>query len=193
MRPWWKLGAIAVGAAVLAVGAGPLLARREAAPSGQAAAEGSDEQAAEIARLKDEIERLKGLVPDQAHVMKDVAYHFSNLWFAGQAHNWPLARFYLDETRSHLRWAVRIRPTRRTAAGDVDLGGILDGLDRSLLMRIRQGIEDQDVAAFAKAYTDTLAGCMACHLAAEKPYLRLRVPEAPEGRLIEFSPTAPGR
>ena len=193
MNPWETLRAIAMGAVMLALSGGPLLAGGVAAPSGLAAAEEAGEPAAEIARLKDEVERLKGLLPDQAHAMKDVAYHFSNLWFAGQAHNWPLARFYLDETRSHLRWAVRIRPTRRTAAGDLDLGSILDGLDRSLLTRLRKGIEDQDLAAFAKAYTDTLAGCMACHLAAEKPYLRLRVPEAPEARLIEFSATVPGR
>lgn len=65
--------------------------------------------------------------------MKDIAYHFSNLWFAGGAQNWPLAGFYLNETRSHLRWAVRVRPVRRTSTGEVDLRPILDGFDRSLL------------------------------------------------------------
>ena len=41
----------------------------------------------EVAQLRAEIERLKGLVPDQAHAMKDVGYHFANLWFAGQKAN----------------------------------------------------------------------------------------------------------
>ncbi len=31
--------------------------------------------------------------------------------------NWPLANYYLDETLSHLRWAVRIHPVRKTKAG----------------------------------------------------------------------------
>ena len=35
--------------------------------------------------------------------MMDVDYHFANLWFAGQSKNWPLAQFYLNETRAHLR------------------------------------------------------------------------------------------
>jgi hypothetical protein len=147
------------------------------------------DQSAEIAALKAEIERLKGMVPDQSHVMKDVAYHFSNLWFAGKAQNWPLAAFYLGETRSHLRWAVRVRPTRRTAAGDIDLAGILDGLDRSSLAALQKTIEAKDAAAFATAYTDTLTGCYACHQASEKPYLRPHVPDAPEGRMIELVPT----
>src|SRR5262245_45174971 len=88
----------------------------------------SADPAAEIARLKEEIERLKGMVPDQSHVMKDVAYHFSNLWFAGQARNWPLAAFYVNETRSHLRWAVRVRPLRQTTAGPVSQRTTLAGM-----------------------------------------------------------------
>jgi hypothetical protein len=48
------------------------------------------EWSAEVAALKAEIARLKGIVPDQSHAMKDVAYHFANLWFAAQKQNWPL-------------------------------------------------------------------------------------------------------
>jgi hypothetical protein len=153
---------------------------------------GMSDQAAEINRLKDEIERLKGMVPDQSHVMKDVAYHFSNLWFAGEAKNWPLAAFYLDETRSHLKWAVRVRPVRQTSAGQVDLRSILDGLDRSLLPILQKTVEARDPGAFSKAYQDMLTGCYACHQASEKPYLRPRVPEAPEGRMIDFVPAPSG-
>ena len=32
-----------------------------------------------------EVERLKTLVPSQSHGMADVGYHWTNLWFAGQA------------------------------------------------------------------------------------------------------------
>src|SRR6185369_13558026 len=78
--------------------------------------------------LPAEVERLKAVVPDQSHAMADVGYHFANLWFAGNKKNWPLAKFYLDETRSHLKWAVRIIPVRKTKAGDVDLRGILEAV-----------------------------------------------------------------
>ncbi len=60
------------------------------------------------ARLK----AIEDLIPDQAHIMADVADHFTNLWFAGKSENWPLADFYLGETRSHLHWAVRRIPVR---------------------------------------------------------------------------------
>ena len=73
-----------------------------------------------ITALELEVNRLKGLLPDQSHAMKDVAYHFANLWFAGEKKNWPLADFYWSETRSHLRWAVRIIPGAQESRGTGD-------------------------------------------------------------------------
>ncbi len=181
---------VVLGVVSVVIGAVVGPAGRVAEPAEPA---GAGDQAAEISRLKDEIERLKGMVPDQSHVMKDVAYHFSNLWFAGQAQNWPLAAFYLNETRSHLRWAVRVRPVRQTAAGQVDLRSILDGIDRSLLTNLQKTVDARDPAAFSKAYREMLTGCYACHQASEKPYLRPHVPEAPEGRMIDFAPASSGQ
>ena len=144
----------------------------------------------EIAALRAEIEQLKGKVPDQSHAMKDVGYHFANLWFAGQKRNWPLAKFYLDETRSHLKWAVRIIPVRKTKAGEVELRGILEAVDNTMLSELEKTIEKQDVKMFADTYKQTIEGCYSCHQASEKPYLRPQIPEQPEARIINFDPEA---
>lgn len=69
-------------------------------------------QAPDLAALAAEIVRMKDHLPDQAHVMQDVGYLFGNLWFAGQSQHGDLAHFYWSETRSHLRWAVRVIPIR---------------------------------------------------------------------------------
>jgi len=150
----------------------------------------ADEPAAEITRLKAEIEQLKGRLPSQSHAMMDVGYHFTNLWFAGQHKHWSLAQFYLDETRSHLRWSVRIIPVRRTKGGEVDLRGLLEAVDRTGLAAGAKAINEQDSASFATGYRQTLEGCYTCHKAAEKPYLRPRIPEMPEARIINFDPAA---
>src|SRR5713226_8862706 len=155
----------------------------------QVAAQESSHEA-EIAKLRAELEQLKARLPDQSHVMKDVGYHFANLWFAAQARNWPLATFYMDETRSHLRWAVRVIPVRRTSGGELDLRPILDGLERTLFADLRKALDQQDARGFPDLYQRALVGCYSCHQAAEKPYLRPRIPDQPEARIIDFDPNS---
>ncbi|MBI4556131.1 MAG: hypothetical protein HY706_00985 [Candidatus Hydrogenedentes bacterium] len=144
----------------------------------------------DIATLRTELEQLKTLVPDQAHAMQDVGYHFGNLWFAAQHQNWPLADFYLAETRSHLKWGVRIRPVRQTKAGDIDLNGILEAVDNSLLSAVKEAIDKKDLEQFTQAYRQTLEGCYACHKASEKPFLRPQVPKTPTVHIMNLDPAA---
>jgi hypothetical protein len=142
-----------------------------------------------VAALKAEIERLKGMVPDQSHAMKDVAYHFANLWFAAQSKNWPLAEFYWAETRSHLRWAVRIIPVRKDPQGqDIRLADILDPIERTTLEEVHRTIREQNGEQFPEAYQQMLGSCYACHVAAGKPFLRLQIPQQPEVPIIRFAP-----
>jgi hypothetical protein len=128
------------------------------------------------------------VLPDQAHVMADIGYHFANLWFAAAQQNWPLARYYVDETRSHLQWAVRIQPIRKTESGtEVDLNGILAAITNGYFPGMEKAIESKDLAGFQTAYRATMVGCYACHSAVGKPFLRLQVPETPAAPIINFS------
>jgi hypothetical protein len=142
----------------------------------------------EIAALKAENERLKGLVPSQSHAMMDVAYHFTNLWFAGAHENWPLAQFYFNETRSHIRWAIRIVPVRKTGAGEVRLEEIFTPFDSSMLAQIQKTITAKDGKGFKVAYQGALGGCNGCHAASDKPFLHVKIPDQPEARIIDFDP-----
>jgi hypothetical protein len=142
----------------------------------------------EIAALKAENERLKGLVPSQSHAMMDVAYHFTNLWFAAEHENWPLAQFYFNETRSHIRWAVRIVPVRRTAAGEVKLEELFSAFDSSLLGALQKQIDAKDRKGFKAAYQAALGGCNGCHAASDKPFLHVKIPDQQEARIVDFTP-----
>jgi hypothetical protein len=144
---------------------------------------------ADVAELKAEIETLKGMLPSQSHTMVDVEYNFANLWFAAKSQNWPLATFYLNETRSHLNWTVRIRSVRKLANGsDLDLRPILKGVEDGGLTTLKAAVDKRDGAAFEAAYRQMLGQCIACHEAAEKPFLRPQVPSAPPSPLIDMKP-----
>jgi hypothetical protein len=160
-------------------------------PPALAGAQARPGQKGELAALKAEIARLKEVAGDQAHAMVSVAYHFDNLWFAGKAGNWALAEFYWNETRSHLRWAVRVIPVRKDSAGqEVDLRAILQAVENTPLKDLQGAIKAKDREKFAAAYRFTLEGCYSCHKAAEKPYLRPQVPERPAESAINFDPRA---
>jgi hypothetical protein len=137
------------------------------------------------------IKALEALIPDQAHIMADVGDHFTNLWFAGTAGNWPLADFYLNETKSHLRWAVRRIPIRKDNKGrDINLVNILEAFENSQLTQLKAVIDRKDEPGFQRVYKESLAVCYSCHKAADKPYLRPRLPSEPESPIINFDPKA---
>jgi hypothetical protein len=141
--------------------------------------------------LKAEIEAIKAKLPDRAHAMQDVGYHFSNLWFARQKENWPLAEFYNNETRSHLRWAVRIIPKRKDLAGqEIDLEAILQAFENSPWTQLKDAISAKDTVAFDKAYRFALETCYACHKASDKPFIRVQIPAQPETPIVNFDPQA---
>jgi len=144
-----------------------------------------------IESLAAEMESIKGRLPDQAHVMQDAGYHFSNLWFAGQRENWALAQFYWAETRSHLRWAVRIIPKRKDSAGqEIDLEAILQAFETTSLKLIEDAVAAKDKPKFDAAYRTALEGCYSCHKASDKPFLRPQIPTQPETPIINFDPRA---
>jgi hypothetical protein len=144
----------------------------------------------EIAALKAEVECLKKVVPDQAHAMADVDYHFTNLWFAGTAKNWPLADFYWKESLAHIKWGVRIIPIRKDNAGkEVKLEEILQSIEQSPFMQMGEVIKKQDAEQFEPTYRRLLEG-YSCHKASDKPYLRPRIPDQPASRMMNFDPKA---
>jgi hypothetical protein len=181
------LGAgLLLGSGLVGLQSNPLVPQARAQPTTDPKPGGVDETQPDLRTLS---ERL----PDQAHVMADVGYHFANLWFAADKQNWPLANYYLNETRSHLKWAVRIHPVRKTSTGaEVDLNGILEAVDGGLLAEVGRAITNKDTVKFKATYQQSLQGCYACHTACEKPFLRPQIPTSTAVSIINFDPDASG-
>lgn len=157
--------------------------------SRQTSAQADSPAGGELAALRMEVERLKKVVPDQAHAMADVDYHFANLWFAGKAANWPLAEFYWKETVSHLRWAVRIIPVRKDNAGkEVKLEAILQSIENASHLQMGEVIKKKDSARFEPTYRSFVEACYACHKAVDKPYIHPRIPDRPGSAMMNFEP-----
>ncbi|PYR82556.1 MAG: hypothetical protein DMF87_01050 [Acidobacteria bacterium] len=141
--------------------------------------------------LRADIARLKTNAPSQSHTMSDVGYHWTNLWFAAEKKNWPLAMFYFQEARSHILWTIQLRPVRKGPDGnDVNLVPIFESIDTSAFASVANAIQTQNAAAFAAAYRETLQACYGCHKTNGLAYLRPEVPTEPAQSIINFDGSA---
>jgi hypothetical protein len=162
-----------------------------ATASGGAAEDGTVK--GEIEMLRTEIARLKTNAPSQSHTMADVGYHWTNLWFAADKKNWPLAMFYFEEARQHILWTIRLRPVRKDPDGnDVNLAPIFESIDSSAFKTVADAIQAQNAPAFAAAYRVALEACYSCHKASGKPYLHPMSPAVPTQSIINFDGGASG-
>jgi hypothetical protein len=151
------------------------------------AQEAAKNPAADLAAMQADIAHLKEVVPSQSHTMTDVGFQFANLWFAGKQQNWPLAEFFLNESRQHIAWTIRIRPIRKDPAGNpVDIKAIFDTISDGPLKDLTQSIQNKSEVQFSDSYKQMLTACYSCHLASGKPFLRPVIPKSPPQSIISF-------
>ena len=143
-------------------------------------------------QLPQEVATLKALVPSNSHIMMDVQWHWTNLWWAGRKKNWPLAQYYFNETRGHIQWLIRKSPVMKSQLDqkDVDIAGIFDGVDTSSLAAVKTAIENKDSAQFAASYRTMLESCYACHKSVGRAYLRPMIPTAQTQAILNMDPSA---
>jgi hypothetical protein len=147
--------------------------------------------AKDIAALKADVQTLKDKAPSASVAMADVSFHWSNLWFAGQHKNWPLATYYYNEARNHVLWLIRINPTPKGPDGKpVDLKAIFDAIDTSAFAAVKAAIDNHDSAQFPVVYKTALESCYSCHKSVGRPYLRLQIPTAVPQTIVNLDPNA---
>jgi hypothetical protein len=147
----------------------------------------------DLAAMQADIAHLKEVVPSQSHAMTDVGYQFANLWFAGKHKNWPLAEFFLNESRQHIVWTIRIRPVRKNPdGGSIDIRALFEGIQDGALKGLTQSIANKNEAAFISSYKNMLEACYSCHRAAAEAFLRPMVPTSPPQFIINFDPVRSG-
>jgi hypothetical protein len=141
--------------------------------------------------LAADVAQLKAIQPSNSHIMMDVQFHWTNLWFAAQKKDWEFAQYQFNEMRGHIIWLTRKSPIIRAQDGtDVDIKSIFDGVDTSSLADVKAAIEKKDSVRFAAAYKTMIESCYSCHKSVGRPYLRPMIPTAPAMTVINLDPKA---
>ena len=127
---------------------------------------------AALAELQQTVDSLRGLAPGLGEYMSTVQLHAAKLWFAGQASNWKLVKFEVDELGETMESAEALHAKRN----DVDISTILLSVRKAQLPLFEQSIAKRSLSDFDDTYRQLLAACNSCHHAAGYAYIQIITP-----------------
>lgn len=99
--------------------------------------------------------------PGLGEIMAQTATRHAKLWFAGQAKNWDLATYEVDELKEGFEDAGKYHPTHKHIKQPVPelIGKYMD----QPLANIEQAIKDKNQQGFNAGYGQLTTACNACH------------------------------
>jgi hypothetical protein len=125
--------------------------------------------------LQQQLDQLKLQAPGLGEYMTTIQLHASKLWFAAGASNWDLASYELDELSETMDGARSLHAFRN----GLDIAGVLQSLQETQLVMMRQAVAAKSGAAFSSAYSQTLDACNGCHRSAGYGFISIMTPTAP--------------
>jgi hypothetical protein len=102
--------------------------------------------------------------PGLGEIMTLTQMRHSKLWFAGEAGNWPLANYELDELHEGMDDAATFHPTHKDSP--LPIPDLIQKIMTEPLQQLEEAIKAQDRIRFAQAFDAVTDGCNACHRAA---------------------------
>jgi hypothetical protein len=108
----------------------------------------------------------------------------AKLGLAGRAQNWPLAEYALVEIRRAFAAIVKAQPRFQ----GLPVGELVDAAAKEPMNAVEAAIQNRDAEHFATAYAQLTAGCNACHVAADHPYVVIKAPDVSAFPNQDFQP-----
>ena len=162
-------------AGVLALCASIMAVAQNAAPAPETAAPAPARPGLVILDFKPAMDDLMTMLIQPRHI---------RLYYAGQAKNWRLAAFQVNELRGALARIGRTIPNYRNISVDTAVASIF----ADKLKAVDAAVKAADSAQFTAAYGEMTSACNDCHKGMEHPFLVIKVPDAGNFPDQEFRP-----
>ena len=107
--------------------------------------------------------RSDAYVPGLGEIMSLQQMRHAKLWLAGQAENWELAAYELDELGEGFDDVVKFYPVHKDSP--VAPRDAIPRMITEPLASLRAAVDKKDLAAFTQAYDTLSAACNSCHQA----------------------------
>ena len=129
-----------------------------------------------------QIEEMK---PGFGEIMGTIQQHHAKLYFAGNAENWKLSQYQLDEIRELLEDAVKYHPIFKK---DLPVSELVPTIMNEPLNSMSAAISKKDKEVFLKAYENLTVSCNRCHTATQHEYIVIQTPTGNEFSNQKFVP-----
>lgn len=113
--------------------------------------------------------------PGMGDLMSSLQLRHAKLWYAGHAHNWPLAKFELHEMDETFERILRWHPEE----DDIPLAPMLEAHMKGALAALDESTAQEDSAAFEAAFDRFTSGCNACHQSMNHGFIVIQRPSSP--------------
>jgi len=117
---------------------------------------------------------IEPFVPGLGEIMSLQQMRHTKLWLAGQAENWKLAAYEVDELGEGFDDVVRLHPAHKDSP--VAPKDAIPKMVTPPLENLRHAIEKHDAAAFTAAYDALTTACNSCHEATNFGFNRVQRP-----------------
>lgn len=101
--------------------------------------------------------------PGLGEIMTLNQMRHAKLWRAGEANNWNLAAYELDELQEGFNDVVKFHPTHKDAP--LPLSALVPKIMGEPMQQVRRAVDSKDREAFVAAYDSLTKACNACHQA----------------------------
>lgn len=122
--------------------------------------------------------------PGLGEFMTATQLRHAKLWFAGKAKNWDLAAYEIDEIAEGLEDAQKQFPTHE----GVPVADMIKANIDPAIAQLKKAVDARSSARFATAFDNLTGACNTCHAAANKPFIRIRRPDALPLSNQDFAP-----
>jgi hypothetical protein len=125
--------------------------------------------------------------PGLAEIMIMTQIRHAKLWLAGDAGNWDLADYEIDELKEGLEDVLKYVPTYK----NMPVGQMLEAAIMPPIGAVESAIKARDRARFVAAYNDLTAACNTCHQSANRPFIVIQRPTGSAFPNQSFAPKRP--
>jgi len=123
-------------------------------------------------------------VPGIGEFMMATQVRHAKLWFAGEAQNWDLAEYELDEIKEGLEDASRLHPT----LDGLPIAELIKANTQAPLDELSKAVAVKSSNRFSAAFDRLTGACNTCHTEARHAFIKIKRPTMPPASNQVFSP-----